>query len=238
MKPVTSILLEVGLDQSVVLKSVHQLPSQDGHEDPLSDGDGSGDDHGAVVSNKRVQASEERVVEVSLLNVVAEDSGQDGALSGTTADGDTVLLDDNVVVADDNSVLSLDNDGVDLEGGVLTEEGLGVEGDLVGHLHGGGLDGLSGLGGEASVGNLDLLGDLVGENGDSEDGGQAGNGEDGADDDGNLHALDRALNVGQLSLEAGHGGSSLGFHDDCCWCCLSLFYVFVRVRVRNCDRTE
>ena len=87
MKPVTSILLEVGLDQSVVLKSVHQLPAQDSHEDPLSDGDGSGDDHGAVVSNKRVQASEERVVEVSLLNVVAEDGGQDGALSGTTADG-------------------------------------------------------------------------------------------------------------------------------------------------------
>ena len=97
-------------------------------------------------------------------------------------------------------------------GGVLENEVLGTTADLVGENTAGGQDGLAGLGGEGSVGDLDLLGDLVGEDGDSEDGGQAGNGQDGAGDDGGLHALDGALDVGQLSLEAGHGGSSLGFH--------------------------
>ena len=94
----------------------------------------------------------------------------------------------------------------------------------------GGHDGGSRLGGEGVVGHLNLLGDLVGEDGDSEDGGQAGNSQDGSDDDGGLHALDGALDVGELSLEGGHGGSSLGFHD----CSLVVLFVF-RVCTRLCS---
>ena len=81
-----------------------------------------------------------------------------------------------------------------------------------------------------SLDTFNLLGDLVGEDGDSEDGGQAGNGQDGSDDDGGLHALDGALDVGELSLEGGHGGSSLGFHDDS-----SLLVLVFRVCTRLCS---
>ena len=126
---------------------------------------------------------------------------------GTGLDGDKSSVDDDVLVS---------NNGLDLAGNLDISssevDGLDAGTNLVGTVEGGGQDAASGLGGEGSVGDLNLLGDLVGENGDSEDGGEAGNGEDGSDDNSNLHALDGTFNVGQLSLEAGHGGSSFSFH--------------------------
>ena len=154
-----------------------------------------------------------------------------GSAHGDISDG-ARLLDGNELVADEGGGLALGNNGVDGDGGghgtTLEDDALNVASGLLGEDSAGGQDGLAGLGGEGSVGDLDLLGDLVGEDGDSEDGGQAGNGQDGADDDGGLHALDGALDVGELSLEAGHGGSSLGFHD-----CRLLFVSFFSCLYEN-----
>ena len=157
-----------------------------------------------------------RHVKVPLLNsgVSLQDRLQDGSLGDGERVLRTGLLDHDEIVANDGLGGALNDNGVDGQGnrGVLENESVGTTADLVGENTAGGQDGLSGLAGEGSVGDLDLLGDLVGENGDSEDGGEAGNGEDGSDDNSNLHALDGTFNVGQLSLEAGHGGSSFSFH--------------------------
>ena len=161
-------------------------------------------------------------VEVPGLDLLSDGGGKDRV--GGDLDIDlSGLGGEDGVVTDDGGGGSVNNDGVDGEDGVLSVDG-GADGvasnagdasrNVVGGGGAGGQDSGSGLGGEGVVGHLNLLGDLVGEDGDSEDGGQAGNSQDGTDNDGGLHALDRALDVGQLSLEAGHGGSSLGLHDD------------------------
>ena len=177
----------------------------------------------------------------------ALDTGvQDRFQQGVLGDGDGVLsggsvdLDDGTV--NDVQELGLGGDG----GGDLGVDALSLNveenavlsnawGDIISCGESGGQDAASRLGGEGSVGDLDFLGDLVGENGDSEDGGEAGNGEDGTDDNSDLHALDGTLDVGELSLEAGHGGSSFSFHF---WFLLFsswffVFLVFVRERVRK-----
>ena len=171
-------------------------------------------------------------------------SGLDGSGDGgqerlwVDSDGGSVLHD--AVVSNEDGLGVVGDDGVDLGGDLssvqLEGEGLGGHVSLGGESSGGGGDTSSVLGDQGSVGDLNLLGDLVGGDGDSEDGGEAGDGEDGSDDDGGLHGLDRPLNVGQLSLEAGHGASSLGFHSDSLLLrvCSSVFeFVFVKVRERS-----
>ena len=148
---------------------------------------------------------------------------QDRSQQGLLGDLDKVLS-GGPVDPDDGTVNNVHEVGLGGDGGGnLGVDGLSLDvednaavsaawGEVLSGEKAGGQDAASGLGGEGSVGDLNLLGDLVGENGDSEDGGEAGNGEDGSDDNSNLHALDGTFNVGQLSLEAGHGGSSFSFH--------------------------
>ena len=173
-------------------------------------------------------------------------SGLDGSGDGgqerlwVDLDGGTVLHD--AVVSDEDGLGVVGDDGVDLGGDLssvqLEGEGLGGHVSLGGESSGDGGDTSSGLGDQGSVGDLNLLGDLVGGDGDSEDGGEAGDGEDGSDDDGGLHGLDRPLNVGQLSLEAGHGASSLRFHSDSLLLLVTSVFEFVFVKVRERKRNE
>ena len=167
-------------------------------------------------------------------------SGLDGSGDGgqerlwVDSDGGSVLHD--AVVSNEDGLGVVGDDGVDLGGdlGSVHLEGEGLGGDSWGGGDStvGDRDSVSGLGDQGSVGDLDFLGDLVGGDGDSEDGGEAGDGEDGSDDDGGLHGLDRPLNVGQLSLEAGHSASSLRIHFDSL---LFVGYECVRVRVRKSE---
>ena len=194
-------------------------------------GDG-GTDHDAPVPGQG--AGNSWAVQASLLNSLKSDGQQGVWLDGESLGGQDGL------VSDEELLSGLLDEGVDLAGNLgsvdLSREGLGHGGSLGGDEGGGGQETSSGLGDQGSVGDLDFLGDLVGGDGDSEDGGEAGDGEDGSDDDGGLHGLDRPLNVGQLSLEAGHGASSLGFHNDCLLVVTSVFeFVFVKVsETRKC----
>ena len=188
-----------------------------------------GGDHDAPVPGQSASST----VQVSGL-----DGSGDGGQERLWVDSDGVAVLHDAVVSNEDGGSVVGEDGVDLGGdlGSVHLEGEGLGGDSWGGGDStvGDRDSVSGLGDQGSVGDLDFLGDLVGGDGDSEDGGEAGDGEDGSNNDGGLHGLDRPLNVGQLSLEAGHGASSLGFHYDILFVITSVFeYVFVKVRRRK-----
>ena len=223
------VVKSLGHSKGELVKSNESLgdevqQSVDGHGDTLGD---QGADHDAVVPGQDALNS----IEVSGL-----DGSGDGAQERLWVDLDGAVL-KNAVVSNEDGLGVVGDDGVDLGGDLgsvqLEGEGLGGHASLGGDVGGGGGDTRSVLGDQASVGDLNLLGDLVGGNGDSEDGGEAGDGEDGSDDDGGLHGLDRPLNVGQLSLEAGHGASSLRFHSDSLKVGDTSVFEFVFVKVRR-----
>ena len=200
--------------------------------DNLSD---DGGDHDAVVVGHGASSS----AQVSLLDGSGDGSQERLWVDLDNSVGENAVVSDEVVLG--HGGVDGVNSGGDLGSVQLEAEGVGGHVSLLGNIGGGGGDTRSVLGDQGSVGDLNLLGDLVGGDGDSKDGGEAGNGEDGSDDDGGLHGLDRPLNVGQLSLEAGHGASSLGFHNDSLLLrvCSSVFeFVFVKVRGEKGKRKD
>ena len=108
-------------------------------------------------------------VEVPGLNVGGEDGVQDGSLGNLKRLNVSVGHDDDGIITDGGDGVSLNNLGVDSEdSGVVVvsdDDGLGTSLHLAGDEPGVGQDGGSGLGGEGVVGHLNLLGDLVGEDG-------------------------------------------------------------------------
>ena len=191
--------------------------------DNLSD---DGGDHDAVVVGHGASSS----AQVSLLDGSGDGSQERLWVDLDNSVGENAVVSDEVVLG--HGGVDGVNSGGDLGSVQLEAEGVGGHVSLLGNIGGGGGDTRSVLGDQGSVGDLNLLGDLVGGDGDSKDGGEAGNGEDGSNNDGGLHGLDRPLNVGQLSLEAGHSASSLRIHFDSL---LFVGYECVRVRVRKSE---
>ena len=227
----------ISASEGAVVLPADELVGASAVNDLLKDPPGGGGDGGGNGGADIPGQGTGRVREGSLLGLLSDDGEEDGVLlvgdGGGSSDDDGLIADiDHLSVLGDNSV-DLGGD-LSVLGGPSNSLGLSRGGG--GDGGGGGQDRGSGLGDQGSVGDLDFLGDLVGENGDSEDGGEAGDGEDGSNNDGGLHGLDRPLNVGQLSLEAGHGASSLGFHNDCLLVVTSVFeFVFVKVsETRKC----